>query len=248
MNEPNGDLISIDDGANWEHLTDYNMDYTWNLRGYVTNVTGATISLPSVNEGVNSNNTKSETQPISSLDSSNKTKYIESKANRTISSFNIYRKDDYGSSDYELYANVPALQGTTHYCYYDMASEYFAYYYKVTAVWVDSLNQECESVPARSLINPNDDYVYVFYWDGVEDQDSKSLLIYPNPASENVTIESRKMNRISVTNILGQRVYDAVFQDADKVVLNIEDYEAGVYVVRIETAEGTISKRFTVVR
>ncbi|NOU45811.1 MAG: T9SS type A sorting domain-containing protein [Bacteroidales bacterium] len=233
MNEPNGDLISFD-GSNWEHLTDFNMDNTWTLRAYVTNATGETVRLTS--------------DAISGLGSSNKTNLNASKANRAISGFNIYRHNEI-NYDYVLLTNVPVIPGTTHYCYVDMEVELGgSYYYQVTALYLDSLNQECESIPALSLINPNDNYVWVLITDGIEDLDIKSVMIYPNPATENVTIESKNMNYILVTNTLGQRVYDAVFQNAKKVVLDIEDYEAGVYVVRIETANGTVSKRFTVVR
>jgi hypothetical protein len=234
MNEPNGDLISFD-GSNWEHLTDYNMDNTWNLRAYVTTATGETVRLTS--------------DAISGLGSSIKTNLNASKAIRAISGFNLYRHNEI-NYDYVLLTNIPAIPGTTHYCYQDINPENGFYYYQVTALYIDSLDQECESFPALSLVFPEENYVTVMISDhiGIKELNSRSVLIYPNPASENVTIDSKNMNRILVTNTLGQQVYDAVFQDADKVVLDIEDYEAGVYVVHIETANGTVSKRFTVVR
>jgi hypothetical protein len=49
-------------------------------------------------------------------------------------------------------------------------------------------------------------------------------------------------------NTVGQVVYDVMANGANKVSLNTVDYEAGVYVVRIENANGTVSKRFTIVR
>jgi hypothetical protein len=247
MGEPNGDLISTDEGASWAHLSDYNMDFTWNLRCFVTDFLGTTISLPSVNDNINT--TENDVKIIPNAVCSNKTNLVESKANRAISGFNIYRHNNI-NYDYVLLTNVPAIPGISHYCYQDMNPEPGIYYYQVTALHLDSLGQECESVPARSLVFPDDNYVTVLISShiGIEDLNSKSLLIYPNPASESVTIESKNMNHILVTNTLGQQVYDAVFQDADKVVLDIEDYEAGVYVVRIENTNGTVSKRFTVVR
>ncbi|MFZ4462926.1 MAG: carboxypeptidase regulatory-like domain-containing protein, partial [Bacteroidales bacterium] len=43
--QPNGDLITLD-GVTWDHLTDYALPYTWSLRGFVTNASGALVSLP----------------------------------------------------------------------------------------------------------------------------------------------------------------------------------------------------------
>jgi len=40
-----GDLITLD-GVLWEHLTDFGLIYTWNLRGFVTTAAGATAALP----------------------------------------------------------------------------------------------------------------------------------------------------------------------------------------------------------
>ena len=246
MGEPNGDLISMDEGLTWEHLINYNMDYTWNLRAYVTNIAGTTVSLTSVNENVNSNYTKSETRAISSIVSLSKTNLMTSKVNRQTSSFNIYRRNDY-NNDYVLIANVPEIQGTSHYCYQDFP-EFGFYFYQVTTLCIDSLGQECESIPAWSLIFPNNNYVYMYIGPvGIGELDSKSLLLYPNPSSESVTIESKKMNRISVTNTLGQQVYDSVIQDADKVILNVKSCETGVYVVRVETANTIVSERMTII-
>ncbi len=43
--DPNGDLITTD-GVVWEHINDLGVSGTWNLRGYVTTVAGATASIP----------------------------------------------------------------------------------------------------------------------------------------------------------------------------------------------------------
>ncbi|HZK09298.1 MAG TPA: choice-of-anchor J domain-containing protein [Bacteroidales bacterium] len=45
QNQPNGDLMTID-GVTWEHLADIPLPYTWNLRGFVTNMrTNRTVEL-----------------------------------------------------------------------------------------------------------------------------------------------------------------------------------------------------------
>ena len=71
--------------------------------------------------------------------------------------------------------------------------------------------------------------------------------IYPNPTTGNVTIEAKGMSHITVVNALGQVVYDANV-DADMTKLNLGQFEAGLYMVRINTEAGVSVKRLTVVK
>jgi hypothetical protein len=119
MNEPNGDLISMD-GSNWEHLTDFGMDYTWNLRGFVTTITGETLCLPSYSGNVINQSTPLQSLGFSEFEPSEPSIFQNLKNDRPLNSFNIYRKDESISNEYVLLVNVPALEGTTHYCYVDM--------------------------------------------------------------------------------------------------------------------------------
>ena len=71
--------------------------------------------------------------------------------------------------------------------------------------------------------------------------------IYPNPTSAELHINATAMRHISVYNAMGQMVYD---QDvnADEMVLNMAQYEAGVYMVNVITENGTSVKRITVTK
>jgi hypothetical protein len=71
--------------------------------------------------------------------------------------------------------------------------------------------------------------------------------MFPNPATNNVTIEAAGMNRITVINAVGQVVYDAEI-DNPKSQFNVASFEAGVYMVRINTENGVATKRLTIVR
>ena len=71
--------------------------------------------------------------------------------------------------------------------------------------------------------------------------------LYPNPATDNVTIEAANMNRITVINAVGQVVYDHEIS-AERTQLNIASYEAGIYMVRINTENGLVTKRMTIIR
>ncbi len=150
--------------------------------------------------------------------------------------YNVYRSAD--NAAYELIAEVPAVEGQTYYEYID-TPEVGTYYYQVRADY-----GECESEPAVSGVNPDVNYVTAEVT-GIDELSNVAL--YPNPTNSNVTIEAAGMRHITVTSVLGQVVYDAEV-DNDQVILNMSQYNAGVYVVRVATANGVSTHRVTVVR
>ena len=87
--------------------------------------------------------------------------------------------------------------------------------------------------------------VTVYYDDIAENSVVNNL--YPNPTNGKVTIEAQGMNHITVATALGQVVYDADV-DADQIELNLGQYNAGLYLVRVSTVNGVSVKRVTVVK
>ncbi len=74
----------------------------------------------------------------------------------------------------------------------------------------------------------------------------KYTKIYPNPASNNITIESgSNMKHISILNINGQKVYEVAL-DQNFVDLNIEFLKQGIYMIKIETENGTKVEKLNV--
>jgi hypothetical protein len=242
---PNSDLITLD-GVLWEHLNDLALPYTWNLRGFVTTMAGATAALP-MDKPVDqiSNNG-------ASLATSGKPSYqtagpasSSATADRELDVFNVYRS--LGDDNYELISTVPFEEGVTAYSYFDTDVEaQVGYNYQVTAFYTYT-NGTCESDPAMALVNPEDDFVYVFVTN-TNEFNLNNTRVYPNPANHNVVIESAQMNRITVMSALGQVVIDRAIEGQMRYDLNTSTYEAGVYLIRIETNEGAVTKRLTIVR
>jgi hypothetical protein len=56
------------------------------------------------------------------------------------------------------------------------------------------------------------------------------------------------MHHITVVNYVGQLVYDAELTEQTSIELNTGSYDAGVYVVRISTDNGIITKRMTITK
>lgn len=117
-------------------------------------------------------------------------------------------------------------------------------YYQVTAVNSMPGDETCESAPALS-VDGSHNYVHVTTDDLGESQ--HLLRVYPNPTENDLVIEAVGMRHLTVMNRLGQVVYEAEI-DADKVVLSLGQYGAGMYIVRIDTANETMVKRVSVTK
>ena len=78
-------------------------------------------------------------------------------------------------------------------------------------------------------------------------ENSNAVVLFPNPTKGNVTIQAEGMSHITVVSVLGQVVYDAEV-NADELVLNMAQFNAGMYMVRINTANGVVVKRVTVMQ
>ncbi len=63
------------------------------------------------------------------------------------------------------------------------------------------------------------------------------IRIYPNPASNNIVVASSKqLNKITVTNVLGQIVYDKMV-NSKKEEVDISSWSPGVYTIRLNDAQ-----------
>ena len=76
---------------------------------------------------------------------------------------------------------------------------------------------------------------------------SISAKIYPNPTHGIVTIDAEGMQRLTVTNTLGQILYDRKVE-SDNAQINMTEFGTGTYLVRIYTDSGTTVKRINVIQ
>lgn len=197
--DPNSRWISMD-GYTWEDMSIYGLNYSWMVRGYV------------------SDNDKLGGET------------------RALQHYNIYR----GSSenDFEL------IDDTTEKTYFDLVNE-GTYYYQVTAVY-EQEGIECESDPANAYENEEQDYIIVVVKKGESlGENTVVTMVYPNPAKDVLNINAEAMTRVSIINTLGQTIYDRAV-DADDVVLDMTQFESGVYMLRITTENGVATQRIMV--
>lgn len=92
-----------------------------------------------------------------------------------------------------------------------------------------------------------EDKVFVAYFKTTGVDENKGIAMYPNPTDGIVKISSVGMSHITMVNVLGQVIYDADI-DGEEMNLDMTQYEAGIYMVRVATENGVSVQRLTVAR
>jgi hypothetical protein len=142
--------------------------------------------------------------------------------------YNVYRGTS--SSNMEIVAEPTAGN------YFDVV-EPGTYYYQVTSVYTID-GEECESAPAYSYENPEQDYIVVDVT-SIDENGVEGMMVYPNPAKDFVKLSaiSGHLSVVKIYNSLGMLV-EEIEVNADEVEINLSGYNAGVYFINIETENG----------
>ena len=81
----------------------------------------------------------------------------------------------------------------------------------------------------------------------IDEQDALKAVVYPNPASDMVTIECTRAKRIALISVTGETLCD-VMVNSEKTSLSLSGYSSGLYFVRIQGEQGTTTKKINVIR
>lgn len=71
--------------------------------------------------------------------------------------------------------------------------------------------------------------------------------VYPNPTNGKVTIETENLKQITISNMLGQIIYEGK-ASGDMFEYDFNKHGAGLYLIRIETVNGVALKKVSVAR
>lgn len=77
---------------------------------------------------------------------------------------------------------------------------------------------------------------------GTEENKTHPASIYPNPTKGSVIVSWQDIVTVKVYNMIGQKVDDYKFVNQDEVVLDLQDYQNGVYVLEISSSNGKVYK------
>ena len=76
----------------------------------------------------------------------------------------------------------------------------------------------------------------------INNLNSFPLSVYPNPATDNLTIEILQESEIEILNIQGQLI-KTLAASSDKTSVDISSFHSGVYFVKIKTEKGIVVKK-----
>lgn len=78
----------------------------------------------------------------------------------------------------------------------------------------------------------------------VKELKENKVRVYPNPVTDQMTIEYPLMNRVVVRDILGKAVRTVDLQRVDRVTLEMNDLVEGVYFLSVEAESGSSTTKF----
>lgn len=79
---------------------------------------------------------------------------------------------------------------------------------------------------------------------GVEDLSRQEIIMYPNPAKDQLHIShATPVLQVDIYNVEGERIYSEA-PESEESVLNISHLPAGIYIVRMTTGEQVFTRKF----
>ena len=129
-----------------------------------------------------------------------------------------YHTSEQYDTDYECSFTIYDGEGNELYTSDDLEDGVFMTY-----------DNDCESTPHVAVIEHKED-----------------TLVYPNPTSGLINIEGRGEMTITVTNILGQKLIETVAEGSTSV--DLSRFGQGVYMLNIETINGTTIQKLSVTK
>lgn len=70
-----------------------------------------------------------------------------------------------------------------------------------------------------------------------------TIVVYPNPTTDNLTIETPDKSTIEILNIEGQ-IVKTIFSDSKTTSIDLSNLSSGVYIVTVKTDKGIAIKKF----
>ena len=114
-----------------------------------------------------------------------------------------------------------------------------------------TLTVPCGCIEAYQSSAWYDPYGMVGFYEFIEDCGAASEVgnlisaVYPNPTNGIVKIEAEDIQNISIFNALGQVVFETTF-NGDACEYDFSSHKAGVYFIKVETANGVETQQVTV--
>lgn len=118
------------------------------------------------------------------------------------------------------------------------------YYYRLYSYYSQT---DCTSSPASIKNNPNQFYLHAYYSPtDVEETGGLSLIVFPNPADQSLNVEAEDIVKVTVCNQLGQVVLQKE-GNGNMMKINTSHLSEGLYMLMVQTTQGTVSRKLSIV-
>ena len=155
-----------------------------------------------------------------------------------LSGYYLYRKDGDGE-----YRRIKPL-GVNAVTYTDNSVPTEGDYYYRLYAYYGAL--DCTSAPANRKYHPNEFELHVYYSPTGINENEALVKVYPNPTKNTVTIEADDMTAVTVFNTLGQSVFQKEVT-GNQTVIDLQYAAPGLYLLRITTENGFLSKHIAII-
>ncbi|MDP3462525.1 MAG: T9SS type A sorting domain-containing protein [Bacteroidales bacterium] len=155
----------------------------------------------------------------------------------TFKGFKIYRRDQV-AAEYIQIGFVPYSAAPKGQFQFDDNNELqsgMEYHYMVRSYYSSDIDY-CESPGAKSLDNPQQDWVSVTFV-GLNSLTTKGFQLFPNPASKSFTVHAANpITALSIMNLQGRELYSIVPDgNSNTFTIDIQNYAPGTYMVQLVT-------------
>jgi hypothetical protein len=89
-----------------------------------------------------------------------------------------------------------------------------------------------------------DNIQYVGGWTYVREAFGAEINVYPNPATDLLTVKYPQIESVTISNITGQIVRVVELQKVDFTRIDVADLTSGVYFLTVDSSRGTVSSKF----
>jgi len=226
-----GDMLF--DGSAWVSISiTYGLNYNWDLEAYIEPAKGANRNV--INQTPVLASGTPSASPVAVEKQSGTPRSIAQARESSLLGYDIFRSLDSTATYQKINSSI--VTDTT---YADMAVPLYGdIYYYVTGVY-----PECDNSSDSSNI------LKVHLVVGIDQLNNGSIMVYPNPATENVNVKSDyTISRIEVMNYVGQTVYNRTNVEAKLAKINVANFQSGVYFVKVTTSQGVRTVKITVTK
>ncbi len=79
---------------------------------------------------------------------------------------------------------------------------------------------------------------------GIKNREAMSLMVYPNPAVDQLTVQAEGINDVTIMDVLGKTVKAVQFQGVNNATVSVEDLSEGIYFISINAKGGSKTTKF----